>query len=142
MVWAANAISRFLLLNFPLPYSWFPEVEPAKCSSTRQALSQLDLCRRKSQPDRYSIPPPSLVSFWSKEGDCPLSHVVPYLRDEKVGLIFVEEFWPQTVGHPLEESTALPRVRDRTLDIRDSGSDWALVLRGMAQPLISKVSEF
>ena len=53
----------FLVLSFPLRYSWFPEGEPAKCSSTRQALSQLDLCRRKSQPGRYSIPPPSLVSF-------------------------------------------------------------------------------
>ena len=53
----------FLVLSFPLRYSWFPEGEPAKCRSTRQALSQLDLCRRKSQPGRYSIPSPSLGSF-------------------------------------------------------------------------------
>ena len=49
--------------EFSSAVSLFSEGEPAKCTSTRQALSQLDLCRRKSQPGRYSIPLPSLVSF-------------------------------------------------------------------------------
>ena len=64
------------------------------------------------------------------------------VRDEKVALIFLREFWPRIVGESLAASTAPLRVRGRTLEIGVPDPEWARELRGMSPALVSKVNAF
>ena len=64
------------------------------------------------------------------------------IRDEEVAVIFLKEFWPRIVGEELAKSTVPLRLRKRTLEIGVSGREWEQVLRGMTQPLMTKVNEF
>ena len=71
-----------------------------------------------------------------------LAWVQETIRDEEVAVIFLKEFWPRIVGDGLAKSTALLGLRKHTLEIGVSGREWERVLRGMAQPLRSKVNDF
>ena len=64
------------------------------------------------------------------------------VRDEKVAVIFLQEFWTQIVGAPLAASTEPVRLRGRTLEISVPDSEWARELRSMTPALISKVNVF
>ena len=64
------------------------------------------------------------------------------VRDEKVAVIFLREFWPRIVGKPLAAATDPLRLRGRVLEIGVRDSEWEGVLRGMAPVLISKVNGF
>ncbi len=64
------------------------------------------------------------------------------VRDEKVAVIFLREFWPRIVGAPLAATTDPLRLRDRILEIGVPDSGWEGVLRGMTPALISKVNGF
>jgi len=64
------------------------------------------------------------------------------VRDEKVAVIFLREFWPRIVGAPLAASTEPLRLRGRVLEIGLHDSEWEGVLRGMTPALISKVNRF
>ncbi len=64
------------------------------------------------------------------------------VRDEKVAVIFLREFWPRIVGAPLAATTDPLRLRNRILEIGVPDSEWVGVLRGMTPALISKVNGF
>ena len=64
------------------------------------------------------------------------------IRDDEVAVISLKEFWPQIVGDLLAGSTALLRLRNRTLEMGVSGRQWEWVLLGMARTLMSKVNGF
>ena len=64
------------------------------------------------------------------------------VRDEKVAVIFLREFWPRIVGKALAEASEPRRLRGRILEIGVRDSEWAGVLRGMTPALISKVNGF
>lgn len=64
------------------------------------------------------------------------------VRDEKVAVIFLREFWPRIVGAPLAASTDPLRLRGRTLEIGVPDSEWARELRSMTPALVSKVNAF
>ena len=64
------------------------------------------------------------------------------VRDEKVAVIFLQEFWARIVGAPLAASTEPVRVRGRILVISVPDSEWARELRSMTPALISKVNAF
>jgi hypothetical protein len=64
------------------------------------------------------------------------------VRDEKVAVIFLREFWPRIVGARLAAATDPLRLRGRVLEVGVPGSEWEGVLRGMTPALISKVNGF
>ena len=65
-----------------------------------------------------------------------------FVRNEKVAVIFLREFWPRIVGAPLAASTDPLRLRGRILEIGVPDSEWEGVLRRMTPALISKVNGF
>ena len=74
------------------------------------------------------------------------SFFLPWLqeivRDEKVAVIFLREFWPRIVGARLAALTDPLRLRGRILTVGVPDSEWEGVLRGMTPALISKVNGF
>ena len=92
----------------------------------------------------------NLTDFFGNPRKPPMRMVGPLflpwvqeaIRDEKVVVVFLKEFWSQIVGDQLTRSTAPLRLRKRTLEIGVAGREWERVFQGMAQPLMAKVNEF
>ena len=104
-----------------------------------RSLESRDRGQPPSETDPFGNPRPSAMRM---VGPYFLPWVQEAIRDEKVAVIFLKEFWPRIVGEGMATSTTPLRLRKHTLEIGVSGREWERVLRGMARSLMSKVNEF